>query len=34
MAICPLCGEYVVEGSPYCPECGNDLEWDDEKEDG
>jgi len=28
--ICPICGEYVVDGAEYCPECGYDIHCIDE----
>ncbi len=27
MATCPNCGEIVMEGDPYCSNCGTALRW-------
>lgn len=32
MATCPGCGEIVMEGDPYCSNCGTILNWVDEEE--
>ena len=28
MAMCPNCGEMVMNGDPYCTHCGTHLEWE------
>lgn len=33
MATCPDCGEIVMEGDPYCPNCGAVFDWDDDEEE-
>ena len=33
MATCPDCGEIVMEGDPYCPNCGAVFDWDDDEDD-
>ena len=33
MPTCPDCGSIVMEGDPYCENCGALLEWDDDDED-
>ena len=35
MATCPSCGEIVMEGDPYCPNCGTTFIWNfDDEDDG
>ena len=33
MATCPNCGEIVMEGDPYCSNCGCTFSWIDDEED-
>lgn len=30
MAMCPDCGNMIMEGDPYCEHCGAHLSWSDE----
>ena len=32
MAMCPDCGNMIMEGDPYCEHCGAHLSWSDEPE--
>lgn len=32
MATCLNCGEIVMEGDPYCSNCGTVFSWDDDEE--
>ena len=32
MATCPNCGEIVMEGDPYCSNCGCTFSWIDDEE--
>ena len=32
MATCPNCGEIVMEGDPYCSNCGTTFIWSDDDE--
>lgn len=29
--LCPVCDEWVSEGANYCYECGQAIDWSDEK---
>ena len=33
MATCPNCGEIVMNGDPYCSNCGATLRWISDEED-
>jgi len=33
MPTCPNCGEIVMNGDPYCSNCGTTFDWYDEDED-
>ena len=33
MATCPDCGEIVMEGDPYCSNCGATFSWSDDEDD-
>lgn len=26
---CPVCGTSILDGQPYCDECGQALDWSD-----
>lgn len=28
---CPICDTPVIDGQPYCDECGQALDWSDEE---
>ena len=33
MGTCPNCGEIVMEGDPYCSNCGTTFSWSDDREE-
>ena len=33
MAMCPNCGEIVMNGDPYCTHCGTELRWQSDNRD-